>query len=52
MMAADAEKSTEGHVDSKNATTYLLDQQPFDGADPVVLAVEYGRTFDAIASDN
>lgn len=52
MVTANAEKSSECHIDKGNATARLLDQQPLDGADLLVLAVENGGLFDAVASDD
>ena len=52
MMRANAKESPIGHVYVENATTYLLDQQPFNSANLIIVAVEYGCAFDAITFDN
>src|SRR3954470_9180485 len=52
MMDAQAQEASERHVHIEHTPTHLLNQQPLDRANLVVVPVEHSRPFDAITLDD
>src|SRR3954470_3830306 len=52
MMDAQAHNASERHVHIEHTPTHLLNQQPLDRANLVIVPVEHSRPFDAITLDD